>query len=247
MPQDLASPRIDGRSRPHDIERTRGEILEAALAVFAEKGLSGARVDEIAALTHTTKPTIYYHFRSKEDLYTAVLEHAYGGMRDMERSLELDLSDPVDAMRRLVEASFDYHAANPGWVRLVSIENIHLARHIEDRPEFGQRNAPIVDRLKEILDAGERLDLFRPGVDPMHLHWMISSLCFHRVSNRHTWRANFGIDMAAPEHVAVQRRMTVEAVLAFLTVPQAGQSSRASQPTTPKAPSKAAPPKTSKG
>ena len=132
--------KIDGRSRPRDIERTRAEILAAALQVFAEKGLASARVDDIAALTGITKPAIYYHFQSKEKLYAAVLEAAYGGMRDMETSLDLDMSDPAGAMRRLVEASFDYHAAHPEWVRLVSIENIHGARHIAGMPEFGHRS-----------------------------------------------------------------------------------------------------------
>ena len=216
MPDDAVNLKADGRSRPHDIERTRAEILQAALRVFAEKGLTGARVDDIAALTHTAKPTIYYHFRSKEELYAAVLENAYGGIRDMERALELDLTDPVGAMRCLVEASFDYHAANPAWVRLVSIENIHGARHIADKPEFGRRNAAIVERLRTILEAGERLGCFRGGVDPMQLHWMISSLCFYRVSNRATWQVNFGLDMETPENAAVQRRLTVEAVLRFL-------------------------------
>ena len=88
----LGGSKADGRSRPHDIERTRAEILQAALEVFAEKGLTGARVDDIAARTHTAKPTIYYHFRSKEELYAAVLENAYGGIRDMERTLELILT-----------------------------------------------------------------------------------------------------------------------------------------------------------
>jgi AcrR family transcriptional regulator len=128
-PNDTPPAKIDGRSRPHDIERTRAEILQAALTVFAEKGLTGARVDDIAALTHTAKPIIYYHFGSKEELHVAVLENAYGGIRNMERTLELDLSKPDDAMRRLIEASFDYHAMHPDWVRLISIENIHCARH----------------------------------------------------------------------------------------------------------------------
>ena len=206
----------DGRSRPHDLERTRAEILQAALRVFAEKGLTGARVDDIAALTHTAKPTIYYHFRSKEELYAAVLENAYGGIRDMEQALDLDLRDPVDAMRRLVEASFDYHAAHPEWVRLVSIENIHSARHISGKATFADINAPIVERLRVILQAGERIGVFRRGTDPLRLHWMISSLCFYRVSNRHTWQANFGIDMQAPHEEEEQRRMTVETVLRFL-------------------------------
>jgi|SRR4051812_44343840 len=225
--ENMSMQRADGRSRPHDLERTRAEILKAALSVFAEKGLTGARVDDIAALTHTAKPTIYYHFRSKEALYAAVLENAYGGIRDMERALELNLGDPEDAMRRLVEASFDYHAAHPEWVRLVSIENIHSARHISGKQTFSDINAPIVQRLRTILDAGARLEVFRSGIDPLRLHWMISSLCFYRVSNRHTWQANFGIDMQAQDEAAAQRRMTVDAVLHFLAADAACRSSQA--------------------
>jgi AcrR family transcriptional regulator len=231
MPDDAPPARIDGRSRPHDIERTRAEILQAALTVFAEKGLTGARVDDITALTHTAKPTIYYHFGSKEELYVAVLENAYGGIRDMERTLELDLSKPDDAMRRLVEASFDYHATHPDWVRLISIENIHRARHIAGRAEFSRRNIPILDTLRSILEAGERLGVFRTGIDPMHLHWMISSLCFYRVSNRHTWQANFDVDMEAPEQASAHRRIAVEAVLRFLAVEKPDRCSPAKRRT----------------
>jgi hypothetical protein len=119
-------------------------------------------------------------------------------------------------MRRLVEASFDYHAEHPDWVRLVSIENIHRARHIEGKAEFFHRNVPILETLRAILAAGERLGVFRAEVDPLHLHWMISSLCFYRVSNRHTWEANFGVDMAAPEQTLAHRAIAVEAVQRFL-------------------------------
>lgn len=215
---DTNSPATPRRTRPaHDIARTRADILAAALIEFAEKGLSGARVDEIAARTRTTKPAIYYHFGNKEGLYTAVLEAAYGGIRDMERGLALDMADPVRSMRRLVEASFDYHAANPDWVRLVCVENIHGGRHIAGRQEFERRNAPILTVVNDLLEAGVARGVFRRGVDPVDLHWMISSLCFYRVSNRHTWAVNFGIDMLDAAHATAQRTMAVEAVLRFLT------------------------------
>ena len=204
------------RTRAHDIEATKADILAAALIEFAAKGLSGARVDEIAARTRTTKPAIYYHFGSKEGLYAAVLEAAYGGIRDMERGLALDLHDPAGSMRRLVEASFDYHASHPDWVRLVCVENIHGGRHIAGMPEFGRRNAPILATVNGLLEAGVRLGVFRGGVDPVDLHWMISSLCFYRVSNRHTWAVNFGVDMLDAGHTEAQRAMAAEAVLRFL-------------------------------
>ena len=62
-----------------DAERTRAELLDVATAVFAEQGYSGARVDEIAERTRTTKRMIYYYFGGKEQLYLAVLENAYRG------------------------------------------------------------------------------------------------------------------------------------------------------------------------
>jgi hypothetical protein len=61
--------------------------------------------------------------------------------------------------------------------------------------------------------------VFRPGVDPLDLHMLISGLCFHRVSNRHTLRAIFGEDPTAPGRAEAHRRMVVEAVERYLAPP----------------------------
>ena len=60
------------------------DILEVATREFADKGLAGARIDQIAAATRTSKRMIYYYFESKEGLYVAVLEEAYRRMRAIE-------------------------------------------------------------------------------------------------------------------------------------------------------------------
>ena len=62
------------RQRVNDPEGTRRNIIEVATKEFADKGFSGARVDEIAARTKTSKRMIYYYFGGKEGLYIAVLE-----------------------------------------------------------------------------------------------------------------------------------------------------------------------------
>ena len=61
--------------------------------------------------------------------------------------------------------------------------------------------------------------MFRAGVDPLDLHMLISGLCFHRVSNRHTLRAIFGEDPTAPGRAEAHRRMVVEAVVRYLAPP----------------------------
>ena len=84
--------------RTRDAERTRAELLAVATEVFAEQGLSGARVDEIAERTRTTKRMIYYYFGGKEQLYRAVLEAAYLGIREAEQSIHADR--PASRSRR---------------------------------------------------------------------------------------------------------------------------------------------------
>ena len=72
-----------------DAERTRQALLAAAEIEFSTKGLAGARVDVIAEQAGANKRMLYYYFGSKEDLYIAVLERAYGAMRKAERELNL--------------------------------------------------------------------------------------------------------------------------------------------------------------
>ena len=84
-----SSSRKRSTSRTNDPERTMAEILKVATTEFADKGLAGARIDEIAEATSTSKRMIYYYFGSKDGLYVAVLEAAYGRMREIETNLHL--------------------------------------------------------------------------------------------------------------------------------------------------------------
>ena len=213
-------PKLDAHAplpvRPHAGAQTRQRILDAATALFAEKGFSGAHVNEIVAGAGTTKPMVYYHFGSKEGLFAAVLEEVYAGMREIEGSLRLDEFRAAEAMRRLVHVTFDYHAAHPDWVRLIAVANIHEAQHIQASTTIASRNSAILTILRDLLARGARDGVFRADVDPLRLHLMIASLCFYRVSNRHTWRIIFERDLDAPDEAALQRAMLVEAVLRFL-------------------------------
>ena len=213
-PADPANPR-----RPRDAEQTRRDILDAAIAEFSEKGYSGGRVDDIAARTRTTKRMIYYYFGGKEQLFAAVLEEMYGGMRDAEQALQLETLPPAAAMRRLVEVTFDHHAAHPEFVRLVSVENIHEGRHVAASATIRRRNAAVIGTIGTLLERGAREGAFRPGVDALDLHMLISGFCFYRVSNRHTLGAIFGRDLQAPEGATAHRGMIVEAVLRYLAPP----------------------------
>ncbi len=217
----------DAERRRPDAERTRQAILAAALEEFAAHGLSGARVDAIAARTSTVKRMIYYYFGSKEGLYLAVLEGAYAAIRRDEQALGLDWLPPLEAIRRLVEFTFDYEEAHPEFIRLVSIENIHNGRHIAESKTIQAVNSPVIATLARVLDRGKRDGVFRPSVEPTDVHMLISAVCFFRVSNRHTFGALFGCDLLDPAMRARHKAMLVDAVLHLLVAAGSGGKAEA--------------------
>jgi AcrR family transcriptional regulator len=200
-----------------DAERTRAELLTVATEVFAESGYSGARVDEIAERTRTTKRMIYYYFGGKEQLYLAVLEKAYRGIRDAEQKLRVDHVDPVVAIRRLAEVTFDHHIAHDEFIRLVSIENIHRGEFIGRLDSLRDLSRPATTLLDRILDEGRTQGRFRADVEALDVHIVISSYCVFQVANRYTFGFLFGVDFAETSQRAHLRRMIGDVVVGWLT------------------------------
>ncbi|WP_433310109.1 TetR/AcrR family transcriptional regulator [Micromonospora sp. CA-269861] len=212
------TPAVVAAPAARDADRTRSEILAVATSEFADKGFAGARVDEIAARTRTTKRMIYYYFGGKERLYITVLERAYVGIRALEQQLDVEHLDPSDAIRKLAALTFDHHEANPDFIRLVSIENVHRGRHIARSKILAGLANPALDVLARILEQGRVDGRFRADVDPVDVHMLISSFCVFRIANRHTFDAIFKRDMLDPVRREHYRTMLGDVVLAYLTV-----------------------------
>ncbi|TMR21922.1 TetR/AcrR family transcriptional regulator [Nonomuraea turkmeniaca] len=202
--------------RQRDADRTRAEILEVATREFARRGYAGARVDEIAALTRTTKRMIYYYFGSKEQLYIAALETAYTEVRAVEQTVDVEHLAPVEAIRTLAELTFDHHDAHRDFIKLVSIENIHHAEHIRKSPVLATLGTPVIGIISRILEAGRASGDFVTEADAIDVHMMISAFCFFRIANQHTFGVLFGRDIAAEEERARLRAMVGEMAVAYL-------------------------------
>jgi AcrR family transcriptional regulator len=208
-----------GVARQRDAAHTREEILQIAADEFAEHGFAGARVDQIAARMRTTKRMIYYYYGSKEDLFIAVLERAYAAIRDAEQRIDVEHLDPPEAIRRLAELTFDHHEADPSFIRLVSIENIHRAEHLARSPGIAQLNMPALELIERILRRGVASGAFARDVSAIDLHVMISAFRVFRVANRHTFGMIFKRDLMDPALREHYRRMLGDMVIAYLTTP----------------------------
>ena len=206
-----ASPR-----RNNDPDATKRNIISVATKEFSENGLSGARIDEIAAKTKSSKRMIYYYFGDKKNLYLKVLEEAYNEVRATEAALELEDLPPLEALEKLVRFTFDHHANNKAFIRLVMIENIHRGEHLDESSVIQKLNETAIDNVQNLYKRGVEKGLFRSDLDPVDLHWKISALCFFNESNHATFSKIFKRDLGSPESQATLREAVVEMIVRYV-------------------------------
>ncbi len=204
------------REVKRDPERARARILRAAVREFADKGLGGARVDQIAARARANKRMLYHYFGNKEDLFLASLESVYEDIRAHERTLRLEHKPPLDAMRRMITFTWDYFVANPHFIRMLNTENLHRARFLRRSRRIQAMHSPLVALIARILQRGTEQGTMRPGVDPMQLYISIAALAYFYLSNVHTLSTIFSRDFAAPAERARRRDHVVEVILGYL-------------------------------
>lgn len=216
MPLQVSSAGTTAMRKPKAPEANRARILAAAIAEFAARGFKGASMDAIAARTSTTRALINYYFGSKEKLYLEVLARVYADIRDAERRLDLDHLSPPEAIRRIVEFTYNYYVEHEGFVRLVVAENQARGRYMKRSPTLRSVNRPIVDMLGAVIARGQAAGLFRKDVDPIDVHLAIAALGMFNVTNQYTFGTLFQRDMGARGDVPRRRRMVAEIVLRWL-------------------------------
>jgi AcrR family transcriptional regulator len=200
---------------------TRKRILAAAKHEFAKNGLGGARIDAIAARARTNKRMLYHYFGNKDDLFTRTLEDAYGAFRQAEAALQLEKDEPVRALGRLMQFTFEYYLRNPEFITLVNSENLHKARHIKASEAMEEMNKPFVARMKNLLKRGADEGVFFNGLDAIQVLITVAGLGFHYLNNRYTGAIVYGRDLMSEEALGARAVFNVEAILRIVCKPEA--------------------------
>ena len=203
---------------PRDADQTRKRILDAATVEFARKGLGGARVDEIALRSKSNKRMIYHYFGSKEQLFTAVLEAAYTGIRSAEQNLHLDELPPDEAIATLVRFTWNYYLDHPEFLTLVNSENLHRAKHLKSSDVIRKVSGKFVQMVKAILDRGVAAGVFRHGIDPVQLNITIAAIGYYYLTNRFTGSIIFERDLMAPDNLDARFSFNLDTILRLVKI-----------------------------
>jgi TetR/AcrR family transcriptional regulator, upper aerobic nicotinate degradation pathway regulator len=213
-----AARRARGRPR-HDAGRggavvdTRDSILQAAVKVFAERGLGGGRVNLISRAARSNDRMIYYYFGSKEKLFIEVIGKVYRDMWEAERALNLDLENPESALRQIVQFTMNHYLAHPEMLTLLNNENLHKGKYVSKSKAMKEFSSPALDLMERIYRRGVEDGVFRSGIPPLHIYLAILALNYFYVSNRYTLSSFLGIDLLADDNLSAWREWVVDVLL----------------------------------
>lgn len=203
---------ISAPVRTRDPERTKGQILEAALSEFATNGYDGAKVHQIAQSAGCNARLIYHYFDNKERLYAAALRKIYSDIREREAELNLDALPPEQAVKQLTETTFDFFENNTAFLSITRSENLLGGRFISQMPEIQKMSAPFLDKISDALKRGHAEGVFRAGIDVLQLYVSIVALSAHHINASHTLSATFGRDISSVAWRQERRAHVVEMI-----------------------------------
>jgi AcrR family transcriptional regulator len=192
---------------------TRESILQAAVKVFAERGLGGGRINLVSRAARSNDRMIYYYFGSKEKLFVEVLEKIYRDMWEAESKLDLDLADPVAALRKVVRFTMDHYLTHPELLTLLNNENLHKGKYVSKSKAMKELSSPALALMQKIYQSGVKQAVFRPGIAPLNIYLTILALNYFYVSNRYTLSAFLGLDLMVDSHLTQWREWVVDVVL----------------------------------
>jgi len=164
---------------------SRDKILDCAEELFARRGFAGTGLAEVADAVGLSKSSLFHHFRSKAQLYAAVISRILGRI---ETALMRSLAEggPADArLDRWIDVVIDVLAAHPTYARLLLrslFEDDELAGDLPEEREANDVLGRITGAAGRLLREGMEAGVFRPASVPHTIQTLIGAIVFHFAS-----------------------------------------------------------------
>jgi len=185
-------------------EQTRGLILEAAEAEFAERGFAPARLEDIAERVGISRAAVIYHFRDKQALYDAVLAAAFGDLSERVQAAAEANTDHVERIEAVIDAWIECSWERPTLARLFMREAADATDGF--RPAVDRLVTPLFERILSYIDDGSRAGAFdMPG--PQHLITILAGATTWHATSAHLMRSGDEAPTRSDSYVAYRAEL----------------------------------------
>ena len=157
--------------------RQRKEMLSAALGLFSEKGYHNVSMQEIAQKAEFAIGTLYKFFKSKEDLYKALVLEAVNRFDVALTKVLKEPTEEIEKLRNYARTKGDLFRANVAMVRLYFAETRGASFNVLTLDsEIRERYDRFIQDLAAVFETGMRKRRFKRIADPCHLAIALDSL-----------------------------------------------------------------------
>lgn len=208
--RNLSKKKVVSSGRPAELKRaeqqraqdTRSAILDAALAEFAAKGFGAASIRSIAERIGLQHPLITYHYRSKDILWQAVAEYAFGRIRkEWDKNLSgTESMNAVDRLRLVYRILFRFTVEFPEFHRFMRQETQGHSSRLQWVADTIL--SPLIEWLLPQIRAAQD-DGTLPKVEPILIHYLLISLT--------TTLSDFGPEMSATSKLSPSDPAVIDA------------------------------------
>lgn len=155
------------------MNKTKKAILEASIKVFSLSGYNGATVDEIAAMAGVAKGTLYYNFKSKEEIFNFVINE---GLKVWEESLiriTKSKDNPIDKLKNICRNQLTLLYNNKEFFKIILSQLWgQEVRQLELRDRVGD----YIKRIENILKEAAEKNMIKQGNITLMAHTFFGSL-----------------------------------------------------------------------
>lgn len=184
-------------------EQTRAQIVEVATLLFAERGYSDTRLEDVAARVGVQRAALVYYFRNKRDLYDTVISQSTDDLLERFETIFASDRSPQACIETMIGSWVDIIAERP-WLARLMLREIAGATP-EREPRFAEHARRMIGLTEDLLTAGRRSGVFRP-IDALHLASAVAGATVFFVSAMPTIAPRGTFDPLSPSRLARHRR-----------------------------------------
>lgn len=156
-------------------------LVEAAAAVFRDKGYHNATIDDIAEAAQISRPTVYKYTRSKQHLLDLMVEKVTGAIDERMHAVVASTSDPARRLRRLVRAHVETAVTNRTFYAIVLSEELQVSE--AGRRRFRTWARRVTTEFQQLIEQCLHAQADPPGVDP----FIAANLVLSMLNSLYRW------------------------------------------------------------